>query len=80
VLVLTGAVLFVLVPGLEATADAVTSPVAQPLSAAARLPLAIAPAAASTLLLIALALAIFKPGWRIWSGTLADSSPRVQHE
>jgi hypothetical protein len=65
VLILTGAVLFVLVPGLERTAIEVTSPSAQPLIPAARLPLAFAPAAASALLAIALLLAIFKPNWRI---------------
>jgi hypothetical protein len=65
VLLLTGAVLFVLVPGLAATSGAVMAPSAQPLAAAARVPLAIAPMAASTLLAIALVLAIFKPNWRI---------------
>jgi len=52
----------------------------KPLSAGERLPLLIAPAAASALLAIALALAIFKPGWRLRSsGTAAaDASPRTQ--
>ena len=80
VAVLTGAVLSVLVPALGATADAVTGPTPRLLGAGARLPLLIAPATASTLLLIALALAIFKPGWRLRSsGTAgADASPRTQ--
>jgi hypothetical protein len=64
VTVLTGAVLFVLVPALGATAGAVTGPTPRLLSAGERLPLLIAPASASTLLLVALLLAIFKPGWR----------------
>jgi hypothetical protein len=64
VAVLTGAVLFVLVPALGATADAVTGPTPRLLGAGERLPLLIAPATASTLLAVALVLAIFKPGWR----------------
>jgi hypothetical protein len=64
VVVLTGAVLFVLVPALGATADAVTGPTPRLLGAGERLPLLIAPATASTLLAVALALAIFKPGWQ----------------
>lgn len=65
VLVLTGAVLFVLVPSLGATAALVSGAGAQPLSPGQRLPLLLAPAAASSLLVIALLLAIFKPGWRL---------------
>jgi hypothetical protein len=64
VVVLTGAVLFVLVPALGATADAVAGPTPRLLGAGERLPLLIAPATASTLLVVALLLAIFKPGWR----------------
>jgi hypothetical protein len=80
VVALTGAVLFVLVPALGATADAVTGPSPQPLGAGERLPLLIAPAAASTLLAIALALAVFKPGWRLRSSGRAgaDASPGRQ--
>jgi hypothetical protein len=61
VLALTGAVLFVLVPALRARADAVPHIV----TLADRLPLVAAPAVASALLAVALALAIFKPSWRI---------------
>jgi hypothetical protein len=71
VTVLTGAVLFVLVPAFGATADAVTGPTPRLLSAGERLPLLIAPASASTLLLVALLLAIFKPGWRLRSSGAA---------
>ena len=63
--VLTAVVLFVLVPRLGATADTVSRPASHILTSAERLPLAIAPAFASTLLLLAVILAIFKPGWRL---------------
>jgi hypothetical protein len=63
--VLTGVVLFVLVPRLGAAADAVTGPAPRVLTGAERLPLAIAPALASALLLLMVVLAIFKPGWRL---------------
>lgn len=61
---LSAALLFVLVPGLEAAAGAA---VGQPLtgqSMAPRAPLLIGPAAATALLLIAMALSVFKPRWR----------------
>lgn len=74
VTVLTGAVLFVLVPALGAAADAVTGPTPRLFAAGERLPLLIAPVAASTLLLVALALAIFKPGWRLRSSGTAGAS------
>lgn len=74
VTVLTGAVLFVLVPALGATADAMTGPSPKLLSAGERLPLLIAPVTASTLLLVALLLAIFKPGWRLRSSGAAGAS------
>jgi hypothetical protein len=67
--VLTAVVLFVLVPRLGAAADTVTGPASQMLTNAERLPLAIAPAVASTLLLLAVVLAIFKPGWRVRRST-----------
>jgi hypothetical protein len=73
VLVLTAAVLFVLVPALGATADAVGGPTPQPLATGERLPLVLAPAAASTLLAVALILAVFKPGWRLRRG--AEAAP-----
>jgi hypothetical protein len=77
VVVLKGAALFVLVPALDATAEAVTGATPQ-LGARERLPLLIAPAAASALLAVAVALAVFKPNWRLWpSGTdKADPSLR----
>jgi hypothetical protein len=65
VAVLTGAVLFVLVPRLGAAAEAAAGPGADPFTVGERLPLVIAPAVASTLLLLALALAVFKPSWRL---------------
>jgi hypothetical protein len=78
VAVLTGVVLFVLVPALGATADAVTGLTPRLLGAGERLPLLIAPATASALLVVAVALAIFKPGWRLRSSgaaTTRASSP-----
>jgi len=65
-------------PGVSAATDAVTAPTLQSLGGGERLPLLIAPVVASALLAIAVALAIFKPGWRLRSpGTAgADASPR----
>lgn len=65
--VLTGVVLFVLVPRLGAAADAVTAPAPRLLTIGERLPLVVAPAVASTLLALNVVLAIFKPGWRLRS-------------
>lgn len=65
VLVLSAAVLLVLVPVLGATAESVTAPALDALTTAQRLPLVAAPAVASTLLVVALVLAIFKPPWRL---------------
>jgi hypothetical protein len=73
--VLTGVVLFVLVPRLGAAADAVSGPAPSLLTSAERLPLVIAPALASTLLVLMLLLAIFKPGWRLRSGTHGQAAP-----
>lgn len=67
VVVLSGALLFVLVPALGAMADAVTAGTSGPLTVRERFPLIVAPALASTLLAIALMLAIFKPRWRLGS-------------
>jgi hypothetical protein len=80
VAVLTGVVLFVLVPALGATADAVTRLTPRLLGAGERLPLLIAPATASVLLVVALALAIFKPGWRLRSSGTAGAgvSSRIE--
>jgi hypothetical protein len=62
---LTGAVLFVLVPRLGAAADAVTGIAPRPLTNAERVPLLAAPAVASGLLMLSVALAVFKPRWRL---------------
>ena len=59
--ILTGVVLFVLMPRLSAAAAASTGPSAQTFAIAERLPLAVAPAVGVTLLLIAVILAIYKP-------------------
>jgi hypothetical protein len=82
--VLTSAVLFVLIPRLGAAANVVTGPVPRLLTVAERLPLVVAPAVASTLLALAVILAIFKPGWRLrWRPNRPDerastsSSPRT---
>ena len=63
--ILTGVILFVLVPRLGVSADAATGPAAQEaFTIAERLPLALAPAAGSTLLILAVILAVYKPPWR----------------
>jgi hypothetical protein len=81
VVILTGAVLFVLVPALSATANAVIAPTPQPLATGARLPLVMATAVASMMLAVALVLAIFKPGWRLRSGAARGIvPPHAQHE
>jgi hypothetical protein len=64
-LVLTGVVLLVLVPRLGALAIAVTGPAPRLLTIGERVPLVVAPAIASTLLLVNVALAVFKPKWRL---------------
>lgn len=63
--ILTGVVLFVLVPRLSAAAAMATGPSAQTFAIADRLPLAVAPAGGVTLLLIAVILAVYKPPWRL---------------
>jgi SAM-dependent methyltransferase len=65
-LLLTAAVLFVLLPALSAAADSVTTSTGG-LRVENRMPLALAPAVASSLLLLAVALAVFKPPWRLLS-------------
>jgi hypothetical protein len=62
VLALTSALLFLLLPALAVTAAAVGYPGAALPAAAVRLPLAVAQAAASVLLVVAILLAVFKPG------------------
>jgi hypothetical protein len=59
----TGLVLLVLIPRLAASAEAATA--AQTFTAAERLPLALVPPVALTALIFNVALAIFKPGWRL---------------
>jgi hypothetical protein len=54
---------------LDTAAITVIGPASHILTSAERLPLAIAPAVASTLLLLAVVLAIFKPGWRLRRNT-----------
>ena len=63
--ILTGVILFVLVPRLGAAADAATGPAAQTFTIAERLPLAVAPAAGVMLLILTVILAVYKPGWRL---------------
>lgn len=62
---LTGVILFVFMPRLNAAAAAATGPSAQSFAIAERLPLAVAPAGGVTLLLIAVILAIYKPPLRL---------------
>ena len=57
--------LFVLLPRLEASADAATGPTAQTFTIAERLPLAIAPSVAVALLVFNVVLAVYKPGGRL---------------
>jgi hypothetical protein len=63
--ILTGIILFVLVPGLDARADAANA--ARAFTAAERLPLAVAPAAGVALLILMVVLAVYKPPWRLRS-------------
>src|SRR5215831_12336906 len=65
---LTGVVVLVLVPSLGAAAD-VASKAPQTFTAAERVPLVLAPALASTLLALNVALAIYKPRWRLRSAS-----------
>ncbi len=61
----TGVALFVLLPRLEAAADAATGPAGQTFTIAERLPLAVAPSVAVALLVFNVVLAVYKPGWRL---------------
>jgi hypothetical protein len=65
--ILTTIILFVLVPTLGVAADAATALDPSPFTDAERLPLLIAPAAGVTLLILIVALAIYKPPWRLRS-------------
>ncbi len=69
-----GVALFVLLPRLEASADAAIGPAAQTFTIAERLPLVIAPSVAVALLVFNVVLAIYKPGWRL------RSRPKERHE
>jgi hypothetical protein len=62
-LVLTVVVLTVLIPRLEAAAAAAVT--LRSFEVAERLPLVVAPALATTLLVLNVALAVYKPGWRV---------------
>ncbi len=73
-LALTGAILFVLVPRLGVAAGATTALESRPFTAGERLPLLVSPAVGVTLLILAVALAIYKPGWRL------RSRPDGKHE
>ncbi|HET9495097.1 MAG TPA: hypothetical protein VFR15_12770 [Chloroflexia bacterium] len=78
---LTGAVLLVLVPRLASAAEAVTGPSPRFLAGGEQLALVLAPAAASTLLLLNVAFAVYKPGWRLQSRSVSTAAPyRAQPE
>lgn len=62
--VLTAIVLFVVVPRLGTVAASVTA-ASGPLPEGSRLSLVIAPVIASSLLVLNVVLAVFKPGWRL---------------
>lgn len=70
--VFTGIVVFVLVPRLAASAEAAAA--AQTFSTAERLPLAMVPSVAVTVLVVLVALAISKPGWRMRSRRLPSQT------
>jgi hypothetical protein len=73
-IVLTGIVLFVLIPRLGMVAASVTVSDAGPLSIGQRAPLVLAPALASSLLLLNVVLAIFKPGWHLRVRSMREGS------
>jgi hypothetical protein len=72
--VFTALVLFVLIPRLGMVAASVTISDAGPLSIGQRVLLVIAPALASSLLLLNVVLAIFKPGRRLRARITAEGS------
>jgi hypothetical protein len=76
--VLSGAVLLVLVPRLGATANAVTGVAPPLLNNGERMLLIIAPAVASCLLILSVALAVFKPAWRLRTQATSQSELRSQ--
>lgn len=65
--ILTGVILFALVPNLGVAADDATALDPRPFSDAERLRLVVAPAVGVTLLILMVALAIYKPGWQLRS-------------
>jgi hypothetical protein len=67
-LLLTVLVLTVLVPRLGAAAALATDPAGSSSSVAERVPLAVAPILSSLLLILNVALAVYKPGWRVRGG------------
>lgn len=67
-LMLTVVVLTVLVPRLGSAAAAATDPAARSFALAERVPLALAPALATMFLVLNVALAVYKPGWRVRRG------------
>lgn len=73
--VLSAAVLFVLVPRLGAAADAAAA--MAPFAPARRLPLVIAPAVASALLVLAVFLAVLKPGGAATSHTARPEAAKL---
>lgn len=76
--VLTGLVLFVLVPRLGAAAAAVTGPDSSLLAGQEPVLFVVAPAIAATLLVVNVALSIFKPGWRLRAHTSATARLQTQ--
>jgi hypothetical protein len=72
--ILTGVILFVLVPGLGVAADAATALTPSLFTSAERLPLLVAPAAGVSLLILIVGLAIYKPPWRL------RPRPKRRHE
>lgn len=73
---LTGLVLVALTPRLGALATAIET--GKQLAANERQQLVIAPLVGSTLLVVALALAVFKPSWRLRSSRRADERVEVR--
>jgi hypothetical protein len=67
-LVLTLVVFTVLVPRLSNVAATATDPTAASFAVAERLPLALAPALATIFLVLNVALAVYKPSWRVRRG------------
>lgn len=63
--VMAGLVLFLLVPKLNRAADAAMGLTPHPLADAERMRLAVAPAVACTLLVLNVALSVYKPGGRL---------------